>query len=144
MFHPTYMGKLSWFRAYGYDARARLGQDQDLLLRAYRQSQFANLPEILLGYREEKLSLQKILRTRRFLVEAVLRQLRREGRLILTPLVIIEQILKGTLDALAIGTGLNHRLLPHRAQPSLSEIERQRWVEVWRLAHLKEKHIVQD
>jgi len=49
MFHPTYMGRLAWFRHYRYDVRLTVSQDQDLLLRAYRTSQFANIPEILLG-----------------------------------------------------------------------------------------------
>jgi glycosyltransferase involved in cell wall biosynthesis len=132
MFHPTYLGKLAWFRQYEYDVRIAVGQDQDLLLRAYRQSRFANLPEILLGYREAKLSLQKILRTRRFFVQAVIRQLGREGRLGLAPLAIAEQVLKGVLDTVAIGTGLNYRLLPQRAHYSISEAEIRRWQQVWR------------
>jgi glycosyltransferase involved in cell wall biosynthesis len=132
MFHPTYLGKLAWFRRYEYDARVVVGQDQDLLLRAYRQSHFANLPEILLGYREAKLSLRKILRTRRFFVQAVIRQLGREGRLGLAPLAVVEQVLKGLLDTVAIGTGLNYRLLPQRAHHSISEAEIRRWQQVWR------------
>ena len=50
--HPTFLGHLAWFRRYQYDPRITNAQDQDLLLRAYRTSTLANVPEILLGYRE--------------------------------------------------------------------------------------------
>jgi hypothetical protein len=39
-----------------------LAQDQELLLRSYQHSVFANLPWILLGYRKERISLRKLLR----------------------------------------------------------------------------------
>lgn len=144
IFHPTYLGKLAWFRLYGYDHRSILGQDQDLLLRAYRNSQFANLPEILLGYRETGLSLRKILRSRWFFIQAVIRQLRREGRLRLAPLAFIEQGLKGMLDVAAIGTGLNYRLLPQRAHHSLTEAEIRRWEQVWGSVNQKPDFFPQD
>lgn len=135
MFHPTYMGRLAWFRLYRYDTRAIACEDQDLLLRAYRRSQFANIPEILLGYREETLVLRKILKSRWFFTQAVLRQLAREQRLPMAPIAIIEQGLKVALDILAIGTGLNYRLLPQRARRLCTDMEIQKWKQVWGLAN---------
>lgn len=136
MFHPTYMGRLVWFRRYRYDVRLTVSQDQDLLLRAYRSSQFANIPEILLGYREEKLALGKILKSRWTSIQAASRQLAREGRLPLASFAIIEHGLKALLDLFAVSTGLGYRLLPHRAQRSLcTEAEMQRWEQVWRLVN---------
>jgi hypothetical protein len=128
------LGRLAWFKSYYYDARAELSQDQDLLLRSYRQSCFANLAEILVGYREEKLVLRKILRSRKFFIQAMLRQLRREQKLYLAPLALVEEGLKAALDVVAIGSGLNYRILPQRAQrSSLQEEEIARWQQVWRL-----------
>lgn len=136
MFHPTYMGRSAWFRHYRYDVRLTVSQDQDLLLRAYRSSQYANLPEILLGYREEKLVLGKILKSRWTSIQAVFRQLAREGRLPLVSIAIIEHGLKALLDLLAASTGLDYRLLPHRAQrSSCTEAEIQTWKQVWCLVN---------
>lgn len=57
--HPTWMGRSEWFRRYPYDEHALKGQDQALLFRTYLSSRFAGLPEALLGYRYEGLSLRK-------------------------------------------------------------------------------------
>ncbi len=57
--HPTWMGKRSWFARYRYRATLTKGQDQVLLLRSYRSSRFAALPDILLGYRMEGISVRK-------------------------------------------------------------------------------------
>jgi len=54
--HPTWMGKRSWFTQHRYDDHLRKGQDQELLLRAWRTSRFACLPDCLLGYRVGKVS----------------------------------------------------------------------------------------
>jgi glycosyltransferase involved in cell wall biosynthesis len=69
--HPTWMGRAGWFRRYRYQtpelARA---QDQELLLRAYPESRFAVLDEILLGYRMGPTTLRKTLSARRCLLAA--------------------------------------------------------------------------
>jgi hypothetical protein len=62
LWHPTWMGKTTWFRQWRYKETALLGQDQELLLRSYEQSCFANVPEIVLGYRQEHVSLKKLAR----------------------------------------------------------------------------------
>jgi glycosyltransferase involved in cell wall biosynthesis len=62
LWHPAWMGRTAWFRRWRYDERARLAQDQELLLRSYRESRFANLPWVLLGYRREHATLKKLLR----------------------------------------------------------------------------------
>jgi hypothetical protein len=54
--HPTFVGRLGWFRRFQYRESAIRCEDQDLLLRSYRFSQFGNIPEILLGYREETIN----------------------------------------------------------------------------------------
>jgi glycosyltransferase involved in cell wall biosynthesis len=62
LWHPTWMGKTEWFRRWRYKETALLGQDQELLLRSYEQSCFANVAEIVLGYRQEHVSLKKLAR----------------------------------------------------------------------------------
>ena len=128
--HPTWMGKIEWFRKYRYHADAVRCEDHDLLLRAYESSLFAALPEIILGYREEELSIKKILTGRRSFVRSVVRQavLRRNWTMAIAAMV--EQSFKGFVDCVAIGTGLNYRILRHRALP-LDEAEKDRWASVW-------------
>lgn len=69
--HPSWMGRTDWFRRYRYQtpelARA---QDQELLLRAYPDSRFAVLDEILLGYRMGPVALRNIFLARRCLLAA--------------------------------------------------------------------------
>jgi glycosyltransferase involved in cell wall biosynthesis len=56
LLHPAWMGRIEWFRRWRYDESTRLAQDHDLLLRSYRDSRFANLPPIVLGHREERIT----------------------------------------------------------------------------------------
>lgn len=58
--HPTWMGRLAWFKQYGYRIpEVVCGEDQELLLRTYHQSSFACLPEVLLAYRLDEISWRK-------------------------------------------------------------------------------------
>ncbi len=134
MIHPTYLGRLKWFRRYRYDEALLRSQDQELLLRSYRFSRFANVPEILLGYREERLHLKKILTGRWFFAKALAREFLQQWRPGLAVRAVVEQALKAILDCVAVGSGLNHRLLRHRAWP-ITCAESQHWQRVWQLVH---------
>lgn len=127
--HPTWMGRIEWFRKHPYRQDALRAQDQDLLLRTYQQSRFAALPEILLGYRQETLSLPRILRGRFHFSRALLRQfvLGKDWRLARG---LIEQPAKALFDVIAVGTGLNYRLLRHRAL-SIDDAQQAAWEKVW-------------
>ncbi len=57
--HPTWMGRVEWFRNNPYNERALKAQDQELLYRTYKISIFAGLPEVLLGYHYSNLSFTK-------------------------------------------------------------------------------------
>ena len=53
--HPTWMGKISWFRKYRYKLPGPYySEDMDLLLRSYRNSRFGMLPDVLFAYRIRK------------------------------------------------------------------------------------------
>jgi glycosyltransferase involved in cell wall biosynthesis len=142
MAHPTFMGRLEFFRRFLYDERAFRCEDQDLLLRSYRFSQFANVPDILLAYREEIIDLKKQLKGRWFLALALAREFRRQGKLGLASRAIFGQMLKASVDCVAVGSGLNYRLLRHRARSATLQ-ERQKWLEIWRLVN-QETANVQD
>ena len=49
--HPTWIGKTVWFRKHHYRPDALRCEDQELLVRTHKESQFAALGEIVLGYR---------------------------------------------------------------------------------------------
>jgi glycosyltransferase involved in cell wall biosynthesis len=74
LWHPLWMGRIEWFRRWRYEESAWLAQDQELLLRSYRDSRFANLPQVLLGYRKERVSLRKLLRYKLLLIQYVCKE----------------------------------------------------------------------
>jgi glycosyltransferase involved in cell wall biosynthesis len=74
LWHPLWMGRIEWFRRWRYEESAWLAQDQELLLRSYRDSRFANLPQVLLGYRKERVTLRKLLRYKWLLIQYVCKQ----------------------------------------------------------------------
>jgi glycosyltransferase involved in cell wall biosynthesis len=84
--HPSWMGRTAWFRRYRYQTPELVrAQDQELLLRAYPESCFAVVDEILLGYRSGSTALAKTLSARRCLLTAQIRRFaeRREWRYLL-------------------------------------------------------------
>lgn len=64
--HPTWLGKIEWFRKYKYAQPAPyLCEDQELLLRAYKHSQFSCIDDVLFQYRvRETINLDKLFKTR--------------------------------------------------------------------------------
>jgi glycosyltransferase involved in cell wall biosynthesis len=129
LFHPAWTGRMDWFRRYPYRPEAMRCEDQDLLLRAYTDSTFANLPEVLLGYREEKVRLGPVLTGRVNWARAV-RLARRGQSPIPTAAVAASQVAKGLLDLVAVPLRLDRRLLRQRAGP-VTDAERQEWERVW-------------
>ena len=128
--HPTWMGRTSWFRAHPYDAKAVRAEDQVLLLGTYSTSRFACLPEILCGYREDRLILGKILRGRYALAAAVFRECSERQAYLTGMIAVLRHSAKALVDIVAIATGLNYLLLAHRAR-SLNPASLQQWAEVW-------------
>lgn len=66
MVHPSWMGRLEWFRRFRYpDPAPYYAEDFELLLRACDTSRFAALPDVLLAYRvRNRIELKKSLRAR--------------------------------------------------------------------------------
>jgi len=130
MVHPTWMGKIEWFRSNRYRPDALRMEDADLLFRTHPLSRFANLPDILLGFREDTVSLRKILPARINISKMLLDYASTGGSYTLAARGLWGQALRTVADVVAIGTGLNHRILRHRARP-LKDPMMQSWAEVW-------------
>ena len=125
------MGQMAWFRQHQYDERVLRAQDTDLLLRSFAHSTFGNLPEILVGYREDSISLRKLVGAKRWLIKSLVRHYVRQGRIDRALWICLVQALSVGVTFSATRTGRGYRLLRHRAAP-VSEAERGRWTAVWR------------
>jgi glycosyltransferase involved in cell wall biosynthesis len=128
--HPTWLGKREWFARYGYAPDYKKTQDQDLLLRSYTESRFACVPEILLGYRQEKRTLKKLLAGRRNFSRSIAREAARQGAYGAGLAGLAGQALKAAVDVVTVPTGLD-RALRGESAAGISEIERGAWVTLW-------------
>jgi glycosyltransferase involved in cell wall biosynthesis len=126
LMHPTFMGKTSWFRRYHYRADAIRCEDMDLLFRARAGSRFANLPEIVLGYRQGSLVLRKCLRGRWMWFHCSGRYLNGAERL----RVGAVEALKSCWDVLAVAAHADGAWLRSR-YGTLNQEELQEWRQVW-------------
>lgn len=128
--HPTWMGRIEWFRRWRYDERYRKGQDQELLRRSFRSSRFAGIAHPLVGYRQDYISIGKSWRGRANMMQSIWALAERER----APLRGIAgagmQLTKGLIDTMAVATRLERLFLRHRAQPFSTDAARQ-WAEVW-------------
>lgn len=124
--HPTWMGRTTWFRRYRYRESLRKSQDQDLLLRSYRDSRFALLPEVLLGYRQAQLGLEKVLQSRRAFARVLWCAFTAYGEPLNAVRAVTTQAAKAAVDTFAIASGLQRLILSHRTTP-LPEAEMEHW-----------------
>lgn len=91
--HPTWMGKIEWFRRNRYAVPGPyFCEDQELLLRSYKNSVFATLDNILFAYRvRNKVNWRKLSLTRRTVLTLQLKYLAEES-LIFTFLALITYV----------------------------------------------------
>jgi glycosyltransferase involved in cell wall biosynthesis len=129
MAHSTWLGRTDWFRNNPYREDAVRMEDWDLLFRTHEVSKFANLQEVVMGYREASLSLRKLASTRWHKSRFVIEYAWIDGRFGSALGEVGKQAAKLLLDAFALGTGLNHRVLRHRV-PQASRAELDAWREV--------------
>ncbi len=129
--HPTWMAKTTWFREHPYREQAVRMEDQDVLLRAYESSTFASLPQILLGYREDTFALGKALAGRYNFIKTLAFEPRSQHNNHGIALRgVVEHGLKAMAEIFAAGTGLNYRILRHRARP-VDRMALERWRQLW-------------
>jgi len=89
------------------------------------------VPEILFGYREEQLSIRKILEARRYVSSSFFSVFLDQGQIVSAVLAVALQAMKGMVDVIAISSGLKYHLVRHRARPT-TQAERLQWEDVWR------------
>lgn len=132
--HPTWMGRIAWFRRHRYRQPEPVrAEDQELLLRARMTSCYACLPEVLLGYRHDAFSLRRQLRARRSLAAVHWRTHAGAGQLPLALLAVGFQAMKTAADAVAALPGLSS-LYFSRFSESLAADDRSAWAQVWQRA----------
>jgi glycosyltransferase involved in cell wall biosynthesis len=130
--HPTWIGRTDWFRQSLYRPEAVRMEDQDLMLRTYRTSRFASMPEILLGYREDQFSLQKAIRGRYHFTKLFLSGsfANSQDRFFVLR-GVAGQSLKAIAEIFAVIAFQTRRVLQHRAL-SVDARDSLRWEQVWR------------
>lgn len=112
--HPTWMGRLQWFRHYRYRTSADGAEDQDLLYRSFRQSSFACLSEPLLAYREARV-LKKMFHARMVVLRCLGSEAFLSGHYSDAIRIIMIQVAKFSFDFLRHGLTLGflrNTLLP--------------------------------
>lgn len=128
--HPTWMGKRSWFVRYRYDEAMTKGQDQALLLGSYRSSRFAALPDILLGYRMERISAKKSWQGRLNYCRQLLRGVHDTSSALIAMRGMLVHSLAVSRDALLYVT----KELNQRSRQSFQEAadgESHQWYDLW-------------
>lgn len=105
--HPTWCGRAKWFRANPYDESLGKTQDQDLLLRSFGHSTFGGMPDVLVGYRQQRLEIGKLLRGRLNFIRSMWRHGRTQVPLSTVVGGMALQIGKAAADIVTLGLGLN-------------------------------------
>ena len=128
--HPTWLGKRVWFARFGYRPDYKKTQDQDLLLRSYTESRFACIGQILLGYRQERRTLKKLLTGRLNFARSIFREARRQGDWGAGFVGLGAQGVKAIADLLTVPLRLDG-FLRDESKAMVTPSEVQDWRAVW-------------
>ena len=128
--HPTWMGRREWFASNKYSEDYRKTQDQDLLLRTFDTSRFACLDNVLLGYRQERRTLSKLLRGRGYFARSVMSEAWRRRAWMAGIAGVAGQVARSVVDLVTVPFGLD-RLVRGEDDASLSVAEHEQWQAVW-------------
>jgi glycosyltransferase involved in cell wall biosynthesis len=124
--HPSWCGRAEWFRKNPYDSKLRVAQDQDLLLRSFRHSKLGSLDVVLLAYRQDRLTLKKMLTGRATFVRAAWRDGIAKSELSPALTGIAVQAAKGIVDVVTLGLGFNRPMQRSRLGP-VSPVVAKNW-----------------
>ena len=127
--HPTWCGRAEWFRANPYDEALMKAQDQDLLLRVFERSHFAALADVLVGYRQDVVNLNKRLQGRRVFIRSLWRYARKSSKPLPALCGIGTQLVKSVLEIVTIAFGLNRLAQRRRLKPVPTTVAC-RWLEL--------------
>ena len=123
--HPTWMARAAWYLEHQYDPQALRFEDAELLQRAYRTSRFANLPELLYGYRELRGGFRKRWKTRLGRVRYLQARSAETGRALFYRAALAESI-KVVADAALAASGTRYAML-RRREDALDAEEVREW-----------------
>jgi len=135
--HPTWLGRRAWFARFGYRANFKKAEDLDLLLRSYRYSRFACVEPILLGYRQDRRTLKKLLGGRLYTSRSIARESWRQGAWGAGLAGLAGQGVKALADLVAVPMGWDERLRGESAD-AVTPAEQQAWRAVWAAATLED------
>ena len=124
--HPTWCGRASWFRKNPYNAELGYAEDQDLLLRSFRHTRLGGLDRVLLAYRQDQLTLKKLLPGRATFMGSAWRNGLATGEVLPAMAGIANHAAKGALDVATLALGLNRQMQSRRLRPVSPAVE-QRW-----------------
>jgi glycosyltransferase involved in cell wall biosynthesis len=130
--HPTWCGRAKWFRDNPYEAKLRYAEDQDLLLRSFRHSRLGGLDRVLLGYRQDRLALKKLIPGRATFIRSAWRNGMATGEVFPALAGIASHTLKGVADVATLALGFNRQMQLTRLKPVSPAIAQE-----WR--HLQEE-----
>jgi hypothetical protein len=135
--HPTWLATREWYRKHYYDPRAIRFEDVELLLRSYPTSRFANLPDVLHGYREPRGGFWKRCQSRVGRVRNLKSQREALGRRLYYRAALAEAV-KLPSDAALTAFSFRYAMLRAR-EGRLSAAEVTEWETVY--AHLSEPSV---
>ena len=89
--HPTWMGRIEWFRKFRYaEPGPYFCEDQELLLRSYEESSFGVIEEPLLAYRiRGKTARRKLIKTRLTVLQVQWRHFLSKGQLFFALMAVL-------------------------------------------------------
>lgn len=127
--HSTWLGRVEWFRRDRY-RNVALAEDQDLLIRTYRRSRFATVPQVVLGYRWDRKPLSNRLLQRWHVCTSISRYHAREGDIVTAAKCVAGQTAKALAETIARISGLSDHTFQGGAMAiELPEVIR--WRSVW-------------
>ena len=131
--HPTWMGRIEWFRKYRYaEPGPYFYEDQELLLRSHEESRFGIIEEPLLAYRlREKTAWRKLIKTRLTILPVQLRHFLPKGQLFFALMAVLTFIGRLALDVLRPVLGITYPIARVRGEEAF-----QKWRNV--LNHIQE------
>lgn len=129
--HPTWFGRIEWFRRWRYGVpEAPRAEDQELLMRAGPHSRLAACPEVLLGYRQWPYSLSKTLKGRFGQMGAFVRLATAAGEWPAAALAVTLAVAKAGVDIAAGLPGCDALFLSRMGEtPSVAQ--RAEWEALW-------------
>lgn len=100
--HPTWMGRITWFRKYRYAVPGPyFCEDQELLLRSYDKSKFLVIAEPLFAYRvRELINWHKLIKTRLTVLKIQLKHFFSKGQLNFALMALLTFFVRASVDIL--------------------------------------------